>query len=155
MAIWSVLTYHRVNDTPMQSAERVVFVRESFSVLGLLFAPLVLLRHRLWLATSIYMVLSFLFAMLTWLGVPEAVESSVMLGLHLLVALELPTLRISKLRRLGYAEAGVVVAGSRDQAERRFFTSWRPGSTPVASPSRSLLRQDAGILGALAEPRPS
>lgn len=155
MAIWSVLTRDLANDTPTQSAERVAFVRDSFSILAFLFAPLMLLRHRLWLAFFVYVAVTLLFALLQAAGVPDAVESAVVLGLHLFVGLELPSLRVRKLRRRGYEEAGVVVAGSLDEAERRFFASWQPGLSRSGPPSRPSGRRDAAILGVLAEPRAS
>lgn len=156
MAVWSVLTLDQINDTPMQSAERVVLVREKVSVLAFLFAPLALLRYRLWLAFAAYVAASLaLAASEILLGLPELVGGTVTLGLHLIVALELPALRIRKLRRLGYEEAGIVVGRDRDEAERRFFQRWtpRPLRSGLIPPRPS--RPGASIIGSFPEPRAS
>ncbi len=64
MAVWTVFEPDEAKDgaapTLAQWAERVVFVREKFSWLSILFAPLVLLRHRLWLALIVYIALQVL-----------------------------------------------------------------------------------------------
>ncbi|QTL02842.1 DUF2628 domain-containing protein [Aquabacter sp. L1I39] len=156
MAVWSVLTLDQVNDTPMRSAERVVMVRDKVSVLAFLFAPLALLRYRLWLAFAAYLVVSAVLAVSeVVLGLPEIIGGAVTLGLHLLVALELSDLRVQKLRRRGYEEAGVVVGRDRDEAERRFFKNWTPRSLrPNVIPPRPS-RPGASIIGSFPEPRAS
>ncbi len=156
MAVWSVLTLDKVNDTPMRSAEQVVLVREKVSLLALLFAPLVLLRYRLWLAFAGYLTISFSVAVGEWvLGMPEEVGAAITFGLHLLVALELGNLRIMKLRRLGYEEAGVVVGRDRDEAERRFFKNWTPRSASATLIPPRASRPGASIIGSFPEPRAS
>ena len=156
MAVWSVLTLDQINDTPMQSAERVVLVREKVFFLAFLFAPFALLRFRLWLAFAAYLVASGMIAVLELvLGMPEAVGAVMTLGLHLLIALELSSLRIRKLRWLGYEEAGIVTGRDRDEAERRFFQRWTP--RPLRSgliPPRPN-RPGASIIGSFPEPRAS
>lgn len=126
MATFTVFSRARPQDFRAAAEGRVVFVREGFSWLTLLFAPLVLLAHRLWLALAAYVAVLALMALATALGAPEASTQVVVVGLNLLLAFELPTLRAHKLRRLGYADEGVVVALRRDLAEQRFFSNWAP-----------------------------
>ncbi|MDE1568823.1 DUF2628 domain-containing protein [Aquabacter sediminis] len=156
MAVWSVLILDQVNDTPMQSAERVVLVREKVSLLAFLFAPFALLRYRLWLAFAVFLAASLgLAAIEIALGLPDVVGAAGTLGLHLLVALELPDLRVRKLRRLGYEEAGVVTGRDRDEAERRFFKRWTPRTLRAGFISPRPTRPGASIIGSFPEPRAS
>ncbi|MFG1430982.1 DUF2628 domain-containing protein [Xanthobacter sp. V2C-8] len=127
MATFTVFSRTRPQDTAAAAEGRVVFVREAFSWLALLFAPLVLLYHRLWLVLLAYVAVSILLAVAHAAGgAPEASVEVVMIGFNLLVAFELPSLRARKLARLGYVEEGVVIAPRRDLAEQRFFAAWTP-----------------------------
>lgn len=127
MATFTVFSRTRPQDTAAAAEGRVVFVREAFSWLALLFAPLVLLYHRLWLVLLAYVAVSILLAVAHAAGgAPEASVEVVMIGFNLLVAFELPALRARKLARLGYVEEGVVIAPRRDLAEQRFFAAWTP-----------------------------
>ncbi|MFG1416752.1 DUF2628 domain-containing protein [Xanthobacter sp. V0B-10] len=127
MATFTVFSRTRPQDTVAAAEGRVVFVREAFSWLALLFAPLVLLYHRLWLVLLAYVAVSILLAVAHAAGgAPEASVEVVMIGFNLLVAFELPALRARKLARLGYVEEGVVIAPRRDIAEQRFFAAWTP-----------------------------
>lgn len=140
MATFTVFTRARPQDLRAAAEGRVVFVREGFSWLTLLFAPLVLLAHRLWLALAAYLAVLGLMALATALGAPEASTQVVMLGFNLLLAFELSNLRARKLRRLGYEDEGVVIAPHRDLAEQRFFAAWsprRPAPPAALRPSRA------------------
>ncbi|QJP15493.1 DUF2628 domain-containing protein [Starkeya sp. ORNL1] len=136
MAVWTVFEPDEAKDgaapTLAQWAERVVFVREKFSWLSILFAPLVLLRYRLWLALIVYIVLQGLIGFAL-----NALELDGPAGLlfllpNLLVALMLSDLRRAKLSWRGYEELGAVVAPDRESAERRFFEGWL-STTPTAA----------------------
>ncbi|OYX06088.1 MAG: hypothetical protein B7Z15_16595 [Rhizobiales bacterium 32-66-8] len=156
MAIWSVLTKEQPGDTAAMRAERTAFVREKFSWAGLIFAPLVLLRFQLWMAFAVFVALTILATVAEhMLRLPGGTSTAVTLGLHLLVALELPSLRVRKLVRNGYREVGVVVARDRDSAEHRFFSGYepdRPHSGIV--PSRPVTPSGPGaVIGAFPEPR--
>ncbi|WP_454914655.1 DUF2628 domain-containing protein [Xanthobacter sediminis] len=127
MATYTVFSRTRPGDTAAAAEGRVVFVREAFSWLALLFAPLVLLYHRLWLVLLAYVAVSVLMGIALSLGgAPQASIEVVMAGFNLLIAFELPSLRGRKLARLGYEEEGVVIASRRDIAEQRFFAAWAP-----------------------------
>lgn len=120
-------------------AERATFVPERFSWMTLLFAPLVLLRYRLWLALLAYVVVAVLMEVsVQQFGLADNVSFIVMAGFNLLLAFELPRLRAAKLRRKGNAEAGIVIAPSRDEAERRFYTALLAAHTvPAPAPRAS------------------
>lgn len=157
MASWTVLTHTVPGDTAEQAAGRAVFVREKFSWLTLFFAPLVLLRFRLWLVFAAYVAVAILLGLAqAWNGIAEPVGDAVMIGFHVLLALELPRLRQRKLERLGYEEAAVVVAVDRDEAEHRFFAEWNGlfppskagAALPVIRPSFPAPGGTSGVIGA-------
>ena len=112
------------NRTP-EEAERVVFLREKFSWPALVFGPLWLLWHRLWLG------LVFWFAAVALIGAAVAalrLESFIAVLVlsvpSLILAFEATLLRQQKLAANGFREAGVVVAEDIETAERRFFDRW-------------------------------
>ncbi|MGE4373697.1 MAG: DUF2628 domain-containing protein [Xanthobacter sp.] len=147
MASWIVLS--RVNGkaagkmvprTPaqqaVQAAEGVVFVRDSFSWLTLLFTPIVLLWHRLWLGLTVYVAAVILVHISSSLAnLPDDVPGLAMLGISLLFAFELSMLRMRKLERQGYEEEDVIIAPNREMAERRFFKIW---DAPVSAFAHSV-----------------
>ena len=161
MAIWNVLTKDRADETEMARAERVVFVRERPFVLVFLFTLFALLRFRLWLATLAYLIISGgLTALGDHLGILPAAQVAAHLGVNLLFALELSAMRVWKLRRQGYLEAGVVAAPNREEAERRFFAleeralpPARPAPARPAAPTGQ--RAPMGVIGSFPEPRAS
>lgn len=157
MASWTVLTRAVPGDTAEQAAGRTVFVREKFSWVTLFFAPIVLLRFRLWLVFAAYVVVAVTLGLAeVYGGLPDAVGNAVMIGFNVLLALELPRLRQRKLERLGYEEAAVVVASDRDEAEHRFFTGWeglypaprRAAALPAIRPSSPAPGGSSGVIGA-------
>ncbi len=160
MASWTVLTRDVAGDSPLRAAERVEFVREKFSWIALFFAPLVLLRYRLWLVFAAYVVVMVLLAVAELrFGLEDVVASVVTIGFHALIALELPALRIRKLRWRGYEEAGAVIARDLLEAELRFFAEWQPqvalarprapSAGPRAATPASATRQ---VIGSFPEP---
>lgn len=136
MATFTVLTRTAPGDTAAAAASRTQFVREKFSWATLLFAPLVLLRFRLWLAFAAYLAVAVLIGLAEYYGgLHDMAGNVVMAGFNLLLAFELPRLRQRKLERLGYQEAGVVVAVDREDAEHRFFSAWDDLFPPPRSAS--------------------
>lgn len=139
MAVWTVFQPDEAKGAGRASAahwaDGVVFVRERMSWSALLFAPLVLLRHRLWLAFAVYVLLQALIVFaLVWLDLGDGEALLVFLP-NLLVALELPALRRRKLAARGYDELGAVVAPDFEAAERRFFEGWLTAGAPEPAPS--------------------
>jgi len=148
MAVWTVFEPDEASDTlnMTQWADKVVFVAERVSWSALPFAPLVLLRHKLWLAFAAYCV----FQALVGLGVMYAGLGfsawPLFLVAHLIVALQLPDLRRRKLAFAGYEETAAVVASTLEGAEQRYFDARLAGATrqpaaswaePLAASSRS------------------
>lgn len=157
MASWTVLTRAVPGDTAEHAAGRTVFVREKFSWVTLFFAPIVLLRFRLWLVFAAYVAVAVALGLAeVYGGLPDAVGNVVMIGFNVLLALELPRLRQRKLERLGYEEAAVVVASDRDEAEHRFFAGWEglypapraAAALPAIRPSFPAPGGSSGVIGA-------
>lgn len=100
-----------------------VYVRDGFHWLGFLLPVVWLLWNRLWIETVV------LLAVMLGLGVlgetsgsAEILVGGMTLLVSIYVGLEGSALRIWALRRRGYAEWGVVEAGSRADAELRYLS---------------------------------
>lgn len=139
MAVWTVFEPDEAKDGAAGAqrmdalarwAERVVFVREKFSWASILFAPLVLLRHGLWLALFFYIVLQVLIGLAVRAFEIDGAADLLFFLPNLLVALTLSDLRRGKLLWRGYEELGAVVAPDAESAERRFFEGWLSASPP-------------------------
>src|SRR5438270_8854310 len=105
--------------------EQFVFVRDRFSFWAFLLAPLWMLRHRLWLALVIYLIV--IVALEFALGAIDASRAMMITAaalLSLLVGLEAPTLRRFALARRRWRNVGIVLGDDLEAAERRFFDSW-------------------------------
>ena len=128
----AIFTVHQPPLRKYQSApdpERFAFVRDGFSLWAFLFGPLWMLRHRMWLSLVGYIVVvAMLFAGLPLAGA-GGVATFAGFMLALLVGIEAGTLRRFTLGRRGWKNLGVIVADSRETAERRFFDSWVRGET--------------------------
>lgn len=140
----SVYTVHeapaRADASP--AAERFIFVRDSFSWWAFLFAPLWMLRHRMWLILLGYVVIGGgIETALAILGASRAAMFVMGLLISLLVGLEASTLRRLALRRRGWSNVGVISGDDLEDAERRFFDAWlratrpRPNGSNAAAPS--------------------
>jgi hypothetical protein len=140
-------------------------VRDGFSWWAFLFAPLWMLRHRMWLVLIGYVVVAAAIEIPVKLsGAPAFAASIIGLLLGLLVGLEAGTLRRFTLNRRGWKNLGVVSGDDREDAERRFFDAWlqrtsstsggppapTPGSTSVAPRWRGPLGSD--VIGLFPEP---
>jgi Protein of unknown function (DUF2628) len=143
---------------------RFVFVRDGFSWWAFLVTPLWMLRHRLWLALAVYLLVSAALDVgLRALG--ASVFTLVLAGLliSLLAGLEAGTLRRSKLARRHWRNIGVVTGDDVEDAERRFFDVWirqAPARRPASPPSAPALGSAApapppapsGVIGLFPEP---
>jgi hypothetical protein len=106
-------------------AERVVFLREQFSLAALLLAPFWLLWHRLWLGFVGWLILTVAIgAAGNVLGLDSYAGFAASAIPALIVAFEGTALQRRKLVYRGFHEAGVVVAEDLEGAERRFFDAW-------------------------------
>ena len=129
----AIYTVHQPPLKKYESApnpERFVFVRDGFSFWALIFGPLWMLRHRMWLVLIGYVVVvvAMHFA-LRFVGASGSTTTVAGVLLALLIGIEAGTLRRFTLGRRGFRNLGVVVADDRETAERRFFDSWVRGET--------------------------
>src|SRR5262249_22473659 len=105
--------------------ERFVFVRDGFSSWAFLLTPWWMLRHRLWLALTGYVIVAIALAVaLRSLGASTGVTITVAALLSFLVGFEAATLRRFTLSRRGWRNVGIVVGDDLESAERRFFDAW-------------------------------
>jgi len=135
MAVYTVHEPPRRNDDALAHTERFVFVRDGFSWPAFLFAPLWMLRHRLWLAFVVYLLVVFALGAATRiLGAGDWVLAISVL-VSLLVGFEASTLRRYGLARRRWNTVGVVVGDDLEAAERRFFDAWASGRVPRPAPA--------------------
>jgi hypothetical protein len=164
------MSIYTVHQPPLESGAvaaepyRFVFVRDGFSWWAFLLTPLWMLRHRLWLALAVYLlVLAALDAGLRALG--ASVFTLILAGLliSLLAGLEAGTLLRFNLARRHWRNIGVVTGDDVEDAERRFFDAWirqalarRPASPPNAPTSGSAAPPrppaPSGVIGLFPEP---
>ena len=120
--------------------ERIAFVRDGFSWWAFLFAPLWMLRHRMWLVLIGYVAVAAAIEIpLRLSGAPAFAASLIGILLGLLVGFEAGTLRRFTLSRRGWKNLGVVSGADLEDAERRFFDAWLrrknlPASVPPSMP---------------------
>ena len=135
MPIYTVHEPPRRDDELLAHTARFRFVRDGFHFWALLFGPLWMLRHRLWLETIAYLVIVGLITFaLTRFGASGA-AGWVALLISFLIGMEASSLRRWKLSRRGYENVGVVVGDDLEDAERRFFDGWVMQSHRSAMPS--------------------
>jgi hypothetical protein len=149
MPTFAILEPPQYGQTAIEQTDRFVFLHESFSLGAFLFAPLWMIRHRLWLVLISYLVGMGLIAYcLRVSGAGWVTVSLVFALVHLLLGLEATTLvRWTRVRH-GWQEGGVVIADDLDMAERRFFdnrTALRPAAKPASTLSPGQL--PAGQVG--------
>lgn len=122
----------------LAEAERFVFVRDGFYCWAFLLTPLWMLRHRLWLVLTLYVVVSVAIdTAMRVVGASNAVIALIEILLSLLIGLEASTLIRFTLRRRGWRNIGVVSGDDLEDAERRFFDAWirQPRSMAPAQPA--------------------
>jgi hypothetical protein len=124
-------------DDPLAQAEGFAFVRDGFSFWAFLFAPLWLVRYRLWLVLLGYIVVvAAIIGALRYAEIPAWGWVLVALVFAILFGFEANTLRRWTLTRRGWTTLAVVVGLDRESAERRFFDVWVGGDTARESLER-------------------
>jgi hypothetical protein len=142
MAVYTVHEPPRRRGDAQAHAERFVFVRDGFSWAAFLFGPLWMLRHRLWLALLIYViVIAALSAALRAIGAIDAVAAISFL-VALLIGFEASSLRRYGLARRKWRNIGIIVGDDLESAERRFFAAW--AGDPAHQPAPPLPLPAAG-----------
>jgi len=145
--------------------DKFVFVRDGFHFWAMIFGPLWLLWHRLWLAALGWVILvPGVEAGLARLGVARSSIFFIDIVVAILLGLEAASLHRWTLSRGKWRQLDLVAADDEDTAERRFFERWvqrqrgladdqrgdgsgpdQPFSNPPPLPS-------GGILGLFPEP---
>jgi hypothetical protein len=160
MSVYSVFEPPLRDNESAPYADRFAFVCDGFSWAAFVFGPLWMLRHRLFLALLLWVMLVLAIALTARLfAVPSGSEITVIVLLALLIGFEASTLRCWTLQRRGWRDLGIVVADDFETAERRFFDDWMIGDGFSVRPERSrhrsnLSRSDHGpdIIGLFPEP---
>jgi hypothetical protein len=119
-------------------AEELVFVKDGFSWVAALFAPLWLLVHRLWWPLLGYVVVS---GALQLVQLTAAVDPRWLalagFALNVLIGFEADTLRRWALERRGWHTVGTVSGKTAAECERRFFDAWLPTQPILAASAQS------------------
>jgi hypothetical protein len=160
------MSSYTVYEPPLQGEgephpDRFVFVRDGFVWSAFLFAPVWMLRYRLWLALLLYIaVLIAISLAANWLRLSGGTIAAINFFVALLIGFEAATLRRRALVRRKWANIGVVVGDDLELAERRFFDAWaaaratrtaRPRSVGgAAGPARAPAAGD--VIGLFPEP---
>jgi hypothetical protein len=122
-----------------EEPDRFTFVRDGFHIWALVFGPLWLIWHRLWLVLIGYLVVSFgLGVMLSVLNAGATARSLVFFLLALLMGLEAASLRRWSYSRSAWRQIDFVVADDEETAERRFFDRWTADRAETSSPHDGL-----------------
>jgi hypothetical protein len=168
------MAVYTVHEPPLRAGagsapepERFIFVRDGFSFWALLFGPLWMLRHRMWLVLLGYLVVVAALAVVLRLHGTAAAGTIVWALLALLIGFEAGTLRRFALARRGFRNIGLVVGDDLELAERRFFDSWvgkdsevgkaapasgAPGGAPALASSLRAPHSASDVLGLFPEP---
>ncbi len=122
MTIYMVFEPPPARGDAVRRAERIAVVPDRFTWSAVLFAPLWMLWHRLWIVLAGYLGVSVALTFaLRFAGVGADARGFAMLLFGLLVGFEAASLRRWTLLLKGWREAAAVVGESREAAERRFF----------------------------------
>jgi hypothetical protein len=133
MAIYTVYE-PPLRSTDARYPDRFVFVRDGFFWSAFLFAPLWMLRHRLWPALVLYVAVAVAIgAGAQFFRLPAGITVAVGFLLSLLIGFEASTLRRWALARHKWTNVGVVVGDDLELAERRFFDAWIRHAPPWRS----------------------
>jgi hypothetical protein len=159
----TIYTVHLPPDAvePHEVAERAVFVKEGFAVLGFIFTGLWLLAQRLWLhALAYFAVLGLLSALFWQFGLPSGGSAVISLLLSILIGIEGNEAIRRRYERRGWTHAGTVSGPSLEECERRFFADWtadartpRPAPPLAPLPGASPPAAGSGVLGVFPAPR--
>jgi hypothetical protein len=140
MTIYTVHAPADLDTGGLEAIDRIRFVKEGFCWPALFVPALWMIFRRLWIVLALYLAAGILIASVSRNVGPEATLAlGLLLALFLLV--EGNDLRRWTLRRRGLAMIDVVEAGSRDEAEIRFFHGTERSFEPVYPEPYSPLAQ--------------
>ena len=145
MQTYTVHEAPEVSADRLERAERLTFVKDGFSLIAAVLAPLWLLANRLWLAFAGYLVAIIVLQLIGWaFGISQTSIQWLVIALHILIGLEADSIRRWTLARNGYSVVGSVTGRNGDDCERRFFESWlkdQPLFSPAALAARDSERR--------------
>lgn len=132
---------------PEWEAERMVFIKDGFSLPALIVPALWLFWHRMWLPLLAYVGYMIVISTVE-LSFGNLVSGIIAAGCALLFALEANNLRRWSLGAKGWRLVGEAVGRNRDEAEFLFFRDLAgklsrpvtPAAAPVASPAKPAAR---------------
>jgi hypothetical protein len=122
-----VYTVHApvTTDAGLRATDRFGFIRDGFHVWAVVFGPLWLIWHRLWLALFGWIIVTL--AVDVGLARFGAGGTAIVLAnglIALLMGFEAPSLERWTLSRRNWRQLDIVVADDEEAAERRFFDRW-------------------------------
>jgi len=118
------------------AADKIVFLRDGFSIPAFLFGPFWLVWHRAWLPAALWTAALVLIGAGTTLVASKDAMSIVSFAMATALGFEGPRLLAWSLARRGYSERSVVQGDDLDEAEDVFFHDWRTaGAASIETPS--------------------
>ncbi len=106
-------------------AQGVLFVREGFAWMALLFPIIWLIYHRMWIVLAGFVAIVALVQLgVVTLGLSDAVAVVASVALSGVFALQANDLRCWSLGRRGYKLVALVSGRNRGECEKEFFTNW-------------------------------
>jgi len=122
MAVYMVMTPAGGEET----LEKVVFLRDGFSIGAFVFGPFWLLWNRAYVAAALWLALATFVAVGgTALGVPAGATALINVALSLALGFEGVRLVVWTLERRGFRASGVVACDNAQEAEEVFFHNRR------------------------------
>lgn len=129
-----IYTVHEPPNGPanrLESAERLVFVKDGYSWLAALVPPLWLLFKRMWLELAIYAGGTGLMVWaLTAMGATNT-SNALLLIVQIIFGFEAGALYSASLERRGWRLVGTVAGRNSEDCERRFLEAWLPTRTEI------------------------
>jgi hypothetical protein len=129
-----IYTVHEPPNGPanrLESAERLVFVKDGFSWLAAAVPPLWLLFKRMWLELAIYAGGTGLMVWaLTAMGATNT-SNALLLIVQIIFGFEAGALYSASLERRGWRLVGTVTGRNSEDCERRFLEAWLPTHTEI------------------------
>ena len=129
-----VYTVHApvATDASLVATDRFAFVRDGFHFWAMVFGPLWLIWHRLWLALLGWIVaIAAIDLGMTALGAGSMAALLANALIALLMGFEAASLQRWTLSRRNWRQLDIVVADDEEAAERRFFDRWTAGKRSV------------------------
>jgi hypothetical protein len=129
-----IYTVHEPPNGPanrLESAERLVFVKDGFSWFAAAVPPLWLLMKRMWLEFAIYVGATGLLVWLLTTVDATNTSNAILLIVQIIFGFEAGALYSAALERRGWRLVGTVSGRNAEDAERRFLEMWLPTRTEI------------------------